>query len=203
VAARWRRALARRQFEDVLKAHNESSFSSAIHARIRAQIANVEARGKKRVRKNLLNFEGKVDRSAVLGLLTGWLFNYNTIEQLMLFAAVIVCLMGIMYQANTTTSFYPGALDGVTAVVMIDIIAAIIYYFTVLFAEIAILYNEDNNRKRLERAAETQLGHLIGLHDEVRCIQLDRGLEELAPPGRMGVALALLAHRNVANVTRT
>jgi len=42
----------------------------------------------------------------------------------MLFAAVIVCLMGIMYQANTSSSFYPGALDGVTAVVMIDIIVA-------------------------------------------------------------------------------
>jgi hypothetical protein len=69
------------EFEDVLKSHAESAFSSAVHARIRAQIATVEARGKKRVRKNLLNFEGKVDRSAVLGLLTGWLFNYNTIEQ--------------------------------------------------------------------------------------------------------------------------
>jgi hypothetical protein len=146
------------EFDAVLKNHVESSFSNAIHARIRAQIANVEARGRKKVRKNLLNFEGKVDRSAVLGLLTGWLFNYNTIEQLMLFAAVIVCLMGIMYQANSSSSFYPGALDGVTAVVMIDIIAAIIYYFTVLFSEIAILYNEDNKRKQLERASRERGG---------------------------------------------
>ena len=76
----------------------------------------------------------------------------------MLFAAVIVCLMGIMYQSNTSSSFYPGALDGVTAVVMIDIIAAIIYYFTMLFSEIAILYNEDSNRKRLERAAKGRGG---------------------------------------------
>ena len=76
----------------------------------------------------------------------------------MLFAAVIVCLMGIMYQANTSTSFYPGALDGVTAVVMIDIIVAIIYYLTVLFSEMAILYNEDNKRKQLERAARERGG---------------------------------------------
>jgi hypothetical protein len=76
----------------------------------------------------------------------------------MLFAAVIVCLMGIMYQANTSSSFYPGALDGVTAVVMIDIIVAILYYFTVLFSEIAILYNEDNKRKQLEKAARQRGG---------------------------------------------
>ena len=149
------------EFEEVLRSHLESSFTNAMHARIRAQIANVEARGKKRVRKNLLNFEGKVDRSAVLGLLTSWLFNYNTIEQLMLFAAVIVCLMGIMYQANSSSSFYPGALDGVTAVVMIDIILAIIYYFTMLFSEMAILYNEDNKRKQLERAAKSRGGAAV------------------------------------------
>jgi len=66
--------------------------------------------------------------------------------------------MGIMYQANASSSFYPGALDGVTAVVMIDVIVAIIYYFTVLFSEMAILYNEDNKRKQLEKAARQRGG---------------------------------------------
>ena len=41
----------------------------------------------------------------------------------MLFAAVVVCLMGIMYQANEQLA-YGGAHDGITAVVMIDIIVA-------------------------------------------------------------------------------
>jgi hypothetical protein len=135
------------EYEAVLKAHVEASFSNATHARIRAQITNIETRGRKKVRKNLLTFEGKVDRGALLGLLTSWLFNYNTIEQLMLFCAVVVCLMGIMYQANENYS-YAGATDGVTAVVMITIIFAIIYYFTVLFTEMAILYNEDNALKK-------------------------------------------------------
>ena len=44
----------------------------------------------------------------------------------MIFCAVIVCLMAIMYQANESSNFYPGALDGVTAVVMITIVFAII-----------------------------------------------------------------------------
>ena len=146
------------EYEDVLRSHAESAFSNVVHARLRSQIASIETRGKKRVRRNLLNFEGKVDRSAVLGILTGWLFNYNTIEQLMLFAAVIVCLMGIMYQANTTSTFYPGALDGVTAVVMITIISAIIYYVTVLVTEMVILYNESARTKQLQLAARNKGG---------------------------------------------
>ena len=146
------------EWDSVLRSHQDSSLTNATHARIRAQIQSIETRGRKKVSKNLLNFEGKVDRSAVMGLLTGWLFNYNTIEQLMLFAAVVVCLMGIMYQSNVSNSFYPGALDGVTAVVMIDIISAIIYYFTMLFSEMAIMYNEDANQKRLARAAKERKG---------------------------------------------
>ena len=140
------------EFEDVLRDHMQSSLTNVLHARIRKQIQNIEARGRKRVRKNLLNFEGKVDRTAVLGVLTTWLFNYNTIEQLMIFAAVIVCLMGIMYQANTTNTFYPGALDGVTAVVMITIISAIFYFATVVITEMVILYNETASHARAKRA---------------------------------------------------
>jgi len=143
--------LSAAEFDDVLKAHLECSYTSAVHARLRAQIAQIESRGKKKVRKNLLSFDGTVDRSAILGVLTGWFFNYNTIEQIMIFCGVIVCLMGIMYQANTTSVFYPGALDGVTAVVMITIIFAIFYYFTVVITEMVILYNEDHNRKIAER----------------------------------------------------
>jgi hypothetical protein len=148
------------EFEDVLRDHMQSSLTNVMHARIRKQIQSIEARGRKRVRKNLLNFEGKVDRSAVLGVLTTWLFNYNTIEQLMIFAAVIVCLMGIMYQANTTNTFYPGALDGVTAVVMITIIAAILYFATVVITEMVILYNESASHARAKRAMSSRSASL-------------------------------------------
>ena len=148
------------EFEDVLREHLQSSLTNVLHARIRKQIQNIEARGRKRVRKNLLNFEGKVDRSAVLGVLTTWLFNYNTIEQLMIFAAVIVCLMGIMYQANSSNTFYPGALDGVTAVVMITIITAILYFATVVITEMVILYNETASHARAKRAMSNRSSSL-------------------------------------------
>ena len=35
---------------------------------------------------------------------------------------------------------------------------AILYYFTMLFAEVAILYNEENKRKQLERASRSRDG---------------------------------------------
>jgi hypothetical protein len=144
------------EYESVLKSHADSAFSNVVHARLRSQIANIETRGKKRVRKNLLNFEGRVDRTAVLGVLMGWFFNYNTVEQIMIFCAVIVCLMGIMYQANQASSFYPGALDGVTAVVMITIIFGIVYYFTVVVTEMVVLYNEEGNRVKAERSQQSR-----------------------------------------------
>jgi hypothetical protein len=138
-------------FDQVLKNHSEAAFTNSTHARIKNQVSGIEARGRKKAAKNLMTFDGKIDRSAVLSVLTGWLFDYNTIEQLMIFAAVIVCLMGIMYQANSASTFYPGALDGVTAVVMIDIIGAILYYLTVLITEMVVLYNEDNRRVQMMR----------------------------------------------------
>jgi hypothetical protein len=144
------------EYDTVLSSHAESSFKSAIHSRLRQSIKGIEARGRKKVRKNLLTFDGTLDRSAILGILTGWLFNYNTVEQIMIFASVIVCLMGIMYQANTTSSFYPGALDGVTAVVMITIIAAIVYFFVVVVTEMWILYDEDNRERRQKQAASSR-----------------------------------------------
>jgi hypothetical protein len=138
------------EFDIVIKKHEESVFTSAIHARCKIQLSHVETRGRKKTRKNLMNFEGKIDQAAVLGVLSGWLFNYNTIEQVMIFASVVVCLMGIMYKANSTNGI-PGANDGVTAVVMITIIGSIFYYVTVLVTEMVILYNEDNQKAKLQK----------------------------------------------------
>ena len=62
------------EYDGVLKSHAESAFTNAVHARLRNVIASIETRGKKKARKNLLNFEGQIDRAALLGVLTGWLF---------------------------------------------------------------------------------------------------------------------------------
>jgi len=68
------------EFEDVLRQHEANRFQSQLHAVLHARLAEVTSRGRKRVHRNLLTFEGKVDRSAVLGVMANWLFNYNTVS---------------------------------------------------------------------------------------------------------------------------
>jgi len=155
-------------YDQVLRDHIEASHTSAVHARLRAAIANIETRGRKKVRRNLLNFDGKVDRNAILGVLSGWLFNYNTVEQVMLFAAVIVCLMGIMYQANEVNTYYPQSKDSVTAVVLAVIIIAILYFVTVLFTEMFVLMNESNRAQQLAKAASRNKGKQVESDSEKR-----------------------------------
>ena len=85
------------EFEGVLKAHETAAATDMVHARIKVAISDIAAQGKKRVTKNLLSVQGKVDRKALMGLLGGWLMNYNTVEAVMLFSTVIVCVMALMF----------------------------------------------------------------------------------------------------------
>lgn len=75
-------------FDDALASHAAASLTSARHARIRATLANIATSGRKRMRRNLLNHEGTVDRKAVLAVLSSYMFNYNTVESSLLFSAV-------------------------------------------------------------------------------------------------------------------
>ena len=80
-------------YDAVLKAHMDASFSYVSHARIRASIAGIESRGRKKSRHNLLDVNGKLNRSSLLPLLTSWAFDPNTVEAALLFAASLVALM--------------------------------------------------------------------------------------------------------------
>jgi hypothetical protein len=84
----------------------EASFTSSLHARLRVSISRVEERGKKKGRVNLLTYQGKLDRKALLGVLTSWVFNYNTVEATLLFAGVIVCLCAVMFQVRRLLEDY-------------------------------------------------------------------------------------------------
>lgn len=132
-------------FEDVLTSHAASALTDARHARIRATLANIATAGRKRMRRNLLDATGKVDRKAVLSVLGSYLFNYNTVESTLLFSAVrvlavfsklffqrcnsvpcprsqiMVSLMGLMYTAQASGSaYYSQAQTVITAVLMLD-----------------------------------------------------------------------------------
>jgi len=74
----------------------------------------------------------------------------------MLWAAVIVCLMGLMYDALSrgyASAYAAMGLDSVTSVVLAVIIISILYFFTVLLSEAFILYTEDQREKAMKAAA--------------------------------------------------
>ena len=140
--------------EEVLRDHVQASYTSAIHARLRATIASIEYRGRKKAHRNVLRGDGKIDASAVLGLLTSFLFDYNTVESTMIFAAAIICLMGIMFSAQAkAAAYYASSRDAITAVVLTVAIVSIIYLVTVIVVEIYILYTEEQRRRALAKKA--------------------------------------------------
>lgn len=147
--------------DKVIRAHVESSYTSLVHARLRARLAGIESRSRKRAHRNVISATGKIDAGAVLGVLTNWLFNYNTVEQLLLAAAIVVCLMGVMYdssRANTVVQFEGNSTnvnrsrDAITSVVLATVILSIVYFFSVIIVEIVVLWNEESARKRIARA---------------------------------------------------
>jgi hypothetical protein len=143
--------------ESILKSHVESSYTSAVHARLRQTLQKIEARGKKRVYRNVLTKSGKVDYGALIGVLGTWMFNYNTLEAVMIASAVLVSLMGIMYDSSAS-SIYRSGKDGITAVIILNVALTIIYYFSVVITEITILASEDSRRKALAKQRTKKAG---------------------------------------------
>jgi hypothetical protein len=170
-------------FEEVIKAHIEASQTTAVHARLRAAVAGIETRGRKKVHKNLLNSSGAVDRNAVFGVLTGFFFNYNTVEAIMQFSAVIVCLMAIMYQANELLTLSTASKDSVTTVTLGVIILAIIYFATVVITEVYVLYTEDITRKAMARAGKK--GKKGGDDDDAAARRSARGEVQIGNVSRL------------------
>ena len=131
--------------EKVTREHVEASYTSIVHAKLRTRLAGIESRSRKRAHRNVLSPEGKIDPGALLGVLGGWLFNYNTVEQLLLAAAIIVCLMGIMYDTSraSTQAYHERSRDAITSVVLLVVIASILYFLSVIVVEIYMLYTEE------------------------------------------------------------
>jgi hypothetical protein len=87
-------------YEGVLKSHEAKAATDPLHARLKANIAGIVHMGRKKVRRDQLVVDGRIDAKAVLGLLGNWLFNYNTVEAIMLFSTVVVCVMALMYTVS-------------------------------------------------------------------------------------------------------
>jgi hypothetical protein len=83
------------EFKDILEKHEALATSgNALHARLKANISGIEARGRKRgLVRSLFTADGKVDAAAAFTAIRDYAFNFNTVEATMLFCIVVVCLM--------------------------------------------------------------------------------------------------------------
>jgi hypothetical protein len=149
------------RWEGVLEAHAAAAFSSATHARLRASIAGIESRGRKRTHRNLLDFNGRVDRRALLGLLATWLFDPNTLEGALIFIAAVVCLLGIVLESQALqSSYYGSTVEGVSGAIIGLVVLGILYYVAVVITELAVLASARQREAALlrNRRASKTLG---------------------------------------------
>lgn len=146
-------------FADVLKANEErAAGGSMLHARLKNTIDAIESRGRKiAAPQKILGNDGKINRNALLKAALTWFFNYNTVEATMSFAAVIVCLAGLMYQADSNVS---GTRDSITALLLLTISGAIFYFVSAICVEIWNGFRDSADLAAARAAANKNRGML-------------------------------------------
>lgn len=73
-----------------------------------------------------------------------YLFNYNTVEAVLLFVAVLTCLTGIMLNSQRfESSYYDTQRDTITGLIITILSASIVYVFAVIGFEVTIVVRPD------------------------------------------------------------
>jgi hypothetical protein len=76
-----------------------------------------------------------------------WLINYNSVEAILLFCAVLVTLAGIMFETGQLDSeFYEQQRDVLASAVLIVMIGSILYFAAVLCVEVRVMFMEAKER---------------------------------------------------------
>jgi hypothetical protein len=127
------------------------AFKAAVAAqdplalRLKATMDGIESRGRKRTPARsvlaVISAGGKIDRRALMRAVGSWVFNYNTVEAVMSFCAVIVCLSGLMYQAEMSQSTgISGAIDAITGLSACGRWCALCVLCVCLYAGCAVIF---------------------------------------------------------------
>jgi hypothetical protein len=116
-------------YEEVLRDHQNKSMTSILHARLRTAIQGIETKGLRNNRKNVVQYDGSVNRSAVLGFVLSSLFDYNTVEAILLFVTIMICNLGIVTELHS--AFYNDSPDSASYGIVFLVTVSLIYYFSV------------------------------------------------------------------------
>jgi hypothetical protein len=116
--------------------HHQAKVAEGVrmHVEIAAGYEQALARRDKRGTARTMDKILKNERHMVASYLT----DYNTLEATLLFCAMIVCLIGIMFQTGSFDAYaFSGQRDALTVIVALVIIFSLLYFFFSLFMELA------------------------------------------------------------------
>ena len=139
--ARYRPYMPSSEYEAVLAAAAGAADTSPLYNRLKARVAGVEASTRKRTHRNAMDGGGVARR--VTRRMFDWALNYNSIEAVLLFDAALVSLLGVLYDAvRPTDVYYASSRTGITAFLMVLIVAGGVYFAAVFAADITGQYND-------------------------------------------------------------
>ena len=106
--------------------------------------------------------------AGVAGAIGRFLFDYNTVEAVLLASALLVSLAGVMFGATTASAgstFYQQSRDGVTSAILIVITVSIIYWLAVVVVELYVVFGEQRavfHRVNAIKGFQRLFGCLLG-----------------------------------------
>ena len=122
---------------------------ASLHHQIWTDIQRIESRGRKQA-----TFSRGLDvtnaRALFVSLSTvvfgSALFDYNTVESVLLFSAIMVVLAGIMFESGRLDSdFYQSQRDTLTILVILIVISTLLYFTTVIVLDIVEMCKNSSN----------------------------------------------------------
>ena len=181
------------QFDAVLRDHSTAALTDVTHARLRTSIIAVETRGARGGRqKSLVGTQGQIDRAAVLGVLRGAFFDYNSVAAAMLFAEVVIILMGILVDIANSDPTYANANIAASAVISAVAAIAIVYYAVVAVTDAVVVFAERGMTEKRRAAQALKRKQKLG-SDTVE--------GEIGKLSRRGSRLSLTAESFVGAIT--
>jgi hypothetical protein len=205
-------------YEQVLKDNENAGAWSTLHSKLNIIIRSIEMQGRRKFYKNtIITKNGSINRSALLLAAGAWMFNYNTVEAIMLFCGVIVSLLGLMYQSQSEL-YDKSSRDAISGLVIFVISSSIIYLAAVFGVEIyisiapkynntAVLSSRNIQQKTLEMISintndSTETNPLMLTQDITKTLDIDKFVE---PPGKeiWGVVQSLIKQQNATIASQT
>jgi hypothetical protein len=165
---------------DVLNDHRRRALTGdAKHMILHSTLAQVRMAGRRA--GNASSMDRQRDQRAVATVNFFW--NYNTVESVLLFSAVLVNLAGVMFESGRfDTGLYNAQKDFLTWVVVVIIVVSVMYFIVVLLSEVYTMLSATRQRKPKKADKAKGKGGALSISDGSvpSKAKIDRAREQLA-----------------------